>query len=63
MAMLSALVVLGGWHPEVAQPVLIALCAALPATLAELFSRRLDDNFSIPVTAALGAWLGMLALA
>lgn len=38
---------------------LVALGAALPAALAELLSRRVDDNFSIPVSAAAGAWLAL----
>ena len=33
-----------------------------PAALAELLSRRLDDNFTIPMSAGVGAWLGMVAL-
>ena len=41
---------------------LISAGAALPATLAELFSRRIDDNFSIPVSAAAGAWLTLQLL-
>lgn len=35
---------------------LIALGGVIPGALAELFSRRVDDNFSIPVCAAAGAW-------
>ena len=35
-----------------------ALCGAV----AELFSRRIDDNLSIPVSAAGGVWLMMLFL-
>jgi len=33
----------------------IALAAAVPATLAELVSRRVDDNLTIPLSAAAGA--------
>ena len=55
--------VLSTWHPELAHAGLVALGAALPATLAELFSRRIDDNLSIPLTAAAGAWLTLAFLA
>jgi len=41
---------------------MIALGGALPATFAELFSRRIDDNFSIPVSAAAGAWCALYIL-
>ncbi|MCB9703370.1 MAG: hypothetical protein H6711_15875 [Myxococcales bacterium] len=45
-------------HPLTpAQAALVALGGALPGSLAELFSRRIDDNFSIPLTAAGGALL------
>jgi dolichol kinase len=39
---------------------LIAFTAVLPAALAELFSRRIDDNLSIPLSAAAGAQLALL---
>ncbi|MEZ4449639.1 MAG: hypothetical protein R3B09_09175 [Nannocystaceae bacterium] len=35
---------------------LIALGGAVPGAIAELISRRVDDNFSIPVSAAAGAF-------
>ncbi len=35
----------------------IALAAAVPAAIAELLSRRIDDNLSVPLSAAAGAWL------
>lgn len=41
---------------------LVSLAAVLPSALAELFSGRIDDNFTIPATAALGAGLAMAAL-
>jgi dolichol kinase len=46
------------WQSAVA----IAFGAALPATLAELLSRRVDDNLTIPLSAAAGALvvLGLL---
>ncbi len=40
------------FSPDVA--LLLALGASVPAGLAELVSRRIDDNLSIPVAAALG---------
>ena len=38
-------------------PVRMALGAAVCGGLAELFSRRLDDNLTVPLAAAFGAWL------
>jgi len=38
----------------------MAVTAGLLGAVAELFSRRIDDNFSIPVTSALGAWVVLL---
>ena len=35
--------------------------AAIPAAVTELLSRRVDDNFSIPIAAAAGAWVVSLA--
>lgn len=40
----------------------IALAAAVPSALAELLSRRVDDNLSIPLSAAAGAWLALQLL-
>ncbi|MGB1275120.1 MAG: diacylglycerol/polyprenol kinase family protein [Nannocystaceae bacterium] len=42
----------------------IALAAAVPATFAELVSRRVDDNLTIPLSAAAGALaaLGIVGL-
>ena len=42
--------------------VAMAVTAGLLGAVAELFSRRIDDNFSIPVTSALGAWLVLLLM-
>lgn len=63
VAVLAALAVLYGWHPELPAPLLVALAAAVPATLAELLSRRLDDNFTVPLSAALGAWGALVLVA
>mgnify|MGYP000677858716 CR=1 FL=1 len=50
---LAALVL---WHPEFSllQAIFVALAGAVPASIAELYARRIDDNLAIPVTAALG---------
>jgi dolichol kinase len=55
---LAATAVLRIWHPELSPgaALIIALGAAVPAALAELYSRRIDDNFSVPMTAAIGGW-------
>ena len=47
---------LSAWHPElsVTQALVVAAAGAVPAALAELFARRVDDNLAIPVVAALG---------
>ena len=60
---LVALLLLAGPH-RLALPhaALVALAAALPAALAELLSRRVDDNLSIPLSAAAGAWLALTLL-
>lgn len=49
------------WHPGTASLGLV-LAATLPAALAELFSKRVDDNFTIPVAAAAGAvaWMQLV---
>jgi dolichol kinase/uncharacterized protein YukE len=57
----AAWTVLAVAHPAVSllQGLLVASLAAAPAALAELFSRRIDDNLSIPLSAAAGAWAAM----
>lgn len=40
----------------------VALAAGVTGALAELFSRRVDDNFSIPLASAAGAWVALLLL-
>lgn len=42
---------------------LIAALAAPLSALAELFSRRIDDNLSVPVAAGAGAWMALQWLA
>jgi dolichol kinase len=58
---LVGLGVLSVYFPEYGGPavVWIALAAAVPAALAELLSRRVDDNLSIPLSAAAGAWMAL----
>lgn len=59
-ALAAAAVLLGfGSAPLVA--VVVALVAGVAGALAELFSRRIDDNFSVPVLTAAAAW-GALGL-
>ena len=60
----AALTALTLCAPELgrADALLVALGAAFAASLAELASRRLDDNLTIPIAAAGGAWLVLLAL-
>lgn len=56
----AAWLVLTLLYPEVAvgtSRLQVALGAAVLGGLAELFSKRLDDNLTVPVCAALGAWL------
>lgn len=61
-----ALVIMAIWGQglTVAGALVIAVSAALPAAIIELYSsaRHLDDNFSIPVVAATGAWLAQQLL-
>ncbi len=53
---LAAALALGLWSPEPwPQTVAIATTAAMFGAVAELFARRVDDNFAIPVAAAVGA--------
>lgn len=61
-SMLATLVVLRLGHGEMSAPamLLVAAGAALPAAVVELYSSRIDDNLSIPLTAAAGAWLATL---
>ena len=49
------------FHPEpgVVGALLVAACAAPLATVAELVSRKVDDNLSVPLAAAAGAWAAM----
>ena len=52
------------WHPleTPGATLLVALSGAGLGCLAELFSRRIDDNLSVPLAAAGGAWLCQLLL-
>lgn len=49
-------------HPEVAlgHAALAAACGAVVGAITELFSRRVDDNFSIPLAAFSAAYLALL---
>lgn len=54
--------VLSMWHGDIGLGARVALClaATLPAAIIELLSRRIDDNLTIPIAAATGAWIGTL---
>ncbi len=56
---ITALAVLRIFHPDIAMmtSVKAAGAAALVGGIAELLAKRLDDNFAVPVAAAIGAWL------
>ncbi len=58
---LVATAVLLGFGSAPLAAVVVALVAGVAGALAELFSRRIDDNFSVPVLTAAAAW-GALAL-
>lgn len=61
---LAAIAVLAIWHGELSPLSMIAIAvgAALPATLVELYTRLLDDNLAVPVSAAVGGWATTLLL-
>jgi dolichol kinase len=52
----------GGLLPSFALPTRLAMAGAagLCGAIAELYSRRIDDNFSIPVASAMSAWVVLL---
>lgn len=52
------------WHADLdaGAAAIVAVAAAVAGAVAELLSRRVDDNFSIPVVAALGACLALWLL-
>lgn len=54
----AAIAVFRAFHPELGWGVTLAgaAAAALAGAIAEALSRRVDDNFSIPVIAAAAAW-------
>ncbi|MBL9036981.1 MAG: hypothetical protein JNG84_00575 [Archangium sp.] len=58
---LVAWAVISGFHPELgaSRGLVVAAAAALAGAIAELVSVRVDDNFSIPVASAAGAWLAL----
>lgn len=57
VATLSALAVLALWHPVASLPrlLVVAAGAALAGAAAEVVSRRVDDNFVVPVASAAAA--------
>jgi dolichol kinase len=56
---------LGVFRPDVglAAGFGVAVIGALAGSIAELFSRRIDDNFTIPLASGLAAWAALLLLA
>ncbi|MCK6528696.1 hypothetical protein L6R50_14430 [Myxococcota bacterium] len=62
---LAAWATLTVWHPGrgPALDLVVAAAAAIPAAVAELLTTRLDDNLTVPVTAAAGAALAALLVA
>jgi dolichol kinase len=56
---LVGFVMLSAYFPALgpSASLMLALAAAAPAAVAELLSRRIDDNLSVPLSAAAGAWL------
>lgn len=59
VAFLACIVVLGIFHGDLAATtmLLIAALAAVVGALVELFSRRIDDNFAIPVAVGGCVWV------
>lgn len=55
---LATLAVLSIWHVDVSFSARLAIGAAAAAVgaLAELFTKQLDDNFTVPVASAFAAW-------
>ena len=49
------------WHSELSTMRMIAVCtaASVAGALTELFSRRIDDNFSIPVVTGAVVWAAL----
>jgi dolichol kinase len=61
---LASLAFLAALYPElsVARVLLLALAAAVGGGIAETFSRRLDDNFTIPLASSAGVAVALAAL-
>lgn len=59
VAFLAVLGVVLLWHDELSRIRMLAVCstAAVAGALTELLSRRIDDNFSIPVVTGAAVWL------
>jgi dolichol kinase len=53
----SALALVQWFDFALPQVIVMAASASGFAAVAELFSRRIDDNLAIPVAAAVGLWL------
>lgn len=61
---LAAFLVLSLWHPAAGWPLLaaVALAASLAGAVTEAVTRRMDDNFVVPLAAAAAAWATGAAL-
>jgi dolichol kinase len=57
--LVSWLWLMTAWSTPVLAALGFALSASVPGAIAELFSRRIDDNLSIPVAAGLGMWVAV----
>lgn len=59
---IAGLAVLALWHPVAAWPLLLVVSvgASLAGAVAEALSHRVDDNFSVPLAAAAGAYAAAL---
>jgi dolichol kinase len=63
-ASLAAITLVSIVHPGVApaRALIAVVVGALAGSVAELFSRRIDDNFSIPLASFAAAYLALLAV-
>ena len=58
VSFITVLAVLFLWHPELSFPAMVAVCAvaSIGGAITELFSHRVDDNFSIPMVVGFTVW-------
>lgn len=55
----------GLWHGDTAYELALAVCvvASIAGALTELFSRRIDDNFAIPLVVGASVWVTLALMA